>query len=232
MKCLEQVLFCILLAGSALTTSVYANETVDTSQISEDERDFYEYFNISKDEVDKLTEEAFQYADQAPLVHDKGQFASRAIEGTWSLRDGVICVSDAYFGSTPINHGHAGIVAAAPYFDQTIEALNPSSGVQTVYGIWPNREDMQGRRIYQCGVKATSVEQDQQAAIMASQWLGRPYDWKSTLTTTDTFYCSQLVYQAYRLGAGYTLPHSTPGVIFPADLLHGGATELIYRYEP
>lgn len=230
MKNVKQAFFCILLASSALTTPIHANEMVNTSSISEDENDFYKYFHISKDEVDKLTEDAFQYADQAPLVSDKDQSASRTTVGTWSLRDGVICVSDAKLG--PVNYGHAGIVAAAPYYNQTIEALNPSAGVQAVGGYWPSREDMQGRRIYQCGVIATSIEQDQQAAIMASQWIGKPYDWRSPLTTTDTFYCSQLVYQAYRLGAGYTLPHSTPGVIFPADLLHGGATELIYRYEP
>lgn len=230
MKFLGKMVFCVLLAGSAITKPAYAKETVNEAPLSEEENDFYEYFHLSKDEIDKLTEDAFQYADQAPLVNDKGQSASRTTVGTWSLRDGVICVSDAKLG--PVNYGHAGIVAAAPYYDQTIEALNPSDGVQAVYGIWPYREDMKGRRIYQCGVTATSVEQDQQAAITASQWIGKPYDVKSTLTTTDTFYCSQLVYQAYRLGAGYTLPHSTPLVIFPADLLHGGATELIYRYEP
>ncbi|WP_323090556.1 hypothetical protein [Allobaculum sp. JKK-2023] len=116
MKNVKQAFFCILLASSALTTPIHANEMVNTSSISEDENDFYKYFHISKDEVDKLTEDAFQYADQAPLVSDKDQSASRTTVGTWSLRDGVICVSDAKLG--PVNYGHAGIVAAAPYYNQ------------------------------------------------------------------------------------------------------------------
>ena len=78
---------------------------------------------------------------------------------------------------------------------------------------------------------STSVAQDQKAAKKAASFLTKPYSLLSTLTTTDTFYCSQLVYQAYRLGAGVSLPHGLPGIITPSDLLHAGATEVTYRYE-
>lgn len=73
--------------------------------------------------------------------------------------------------------------------------------------------------------------QDRAAAIKAAQFIGKPYSLLSTLNTTDTFYCSQLVYQAYRLGAGVSLPHGLPGIITPADLLQGVSTEIIYRNE-
>lgn len=86
-------------------------------------------------------------------------------------------------------------------------------------------------RVYQAGVISTSVAQDQKAAKKAASFLTKPYSLLSTLTTTDTFYCSQLVYQAYRLGAGVSLPHGLPGIITPSDLLHAGATEVTYRYE-
>ena len=126
-----------------------------------------------------------------------------------------------------MNHGHAGIVAAAPHYYSTIEA-NPNIGVQVVRGDWPSRFKP---RVYQAGVISTSVAQDQKAAIKAASFLKKPYSLLSTLTTTDTFYCSQLVYQAYRLGAGVSLPHGLPGIITSSDLLHAGATEVTYRYE-
>ena len=118
-------------------------------------------------------------------------------------------------------------VAAAPHYYSTIEA-NPNIGVQVVRGDWPSRFKP---RVYQAGVISTSVAQDQKAAIKAASFLKKPYSLLSTLTTTDTFYCSQLVYQAYRLGAGVSLPHGLPGIITSSDLLHAGATEVTYRYE-
>lgn len=150
---------------------------------------------------------------------------TRSVSGTWSWRDGVICVCDSY--TSFLNHGHAGIVAAAPHYYSTIEA-NPNKGVQVVQGDWPSRFKP---RVYQAGVISTSVAQDQKAAKKAASFLTKPYSLLSTLTTTDTFYCSQLVYQAYRLGAGVSLPHGLPGIITPSDLLHAGATEVTYRYE-
>lgn len=150
---------------------------------------------------------------------------TRSVSGTWSWRDGVICVCDSY--TSFLNHGHAGIVAAAPHYYSTIEA-NPNKGVQVVRGDWPSRFKP---RVYQAGVISTSVAQDQKAAKKAASFLEKPYSLLSTLTTTDTFYCSQLVYQAYRLGAGVSLPHGLPGIITPSDLLHAGATEVTYRYE-
>lgn len=168
----------------------------------------------------------FDEASKAPIVRDKGpKTMTRSISRSWTWRDGVICVSDSY--SSFFNHGHAGIVAAAPHYYSTIEA-NKGKGVQAIYGDWPSRYKP---RIYQAGVKSTSERQDQLAAIKVAEFIGKPYSVFSTLNTTDTFYCSQLVYQAYRLGAGVSLPHGLPGIITPSDLLHAGATSIIYRNE-
>lgn len=198
----------------------------DQEYTSAEEEEFYEYFDLNKDEVIEYSQNLFEEAQNTPIVPDKNVDSSnRAVSGTWSWRDGVICVSDSY--TSFLNHGHAGIVAAAPYYYSTIEA-NPDVGVQAIQGAWPSRF---APRIYQAGVVSTSVAQDQNVAIKAASFLGKPYSLLSTLTTTDTFYCSQLVYQAYRLGAGVSLPHGFPSIITPSDLLHAGATEIIYRYE-
>lgn len=203
--------------------TIYAQ---DQDYTSKEEEEFYEYFDLNKDEVVEYSQNLFDEAQNAPIVPDKSiDDSSRSVSGTWSWRDGVICVSDSY--TSFLNHGHAGIVAAAPYYYSTIEA-NPNVGVQAIQGAWSSRF---APRVYQAGVVSTSVSQDQNAAIRAARFLGKPYSVLSTLTTVDTFYCSQLVYQAYRLGAGISLPHGLPGIITPSDLLHAGATEIIYRYE-
>ena len=81
-------------------------------------------------------------------------------------------------------------------------------------------------------VTTTSIEQDHQAALVADSWVNnKPYNKFATINQTDNFQCAQLVYEAYRIGTGVKLPHTSPWHIFPAELLHGGATELIFRYE-
>lgn len=200
------------------------------SEEYEDYLSFLEENGLSLEDIDRVTQEGFTYAQTAPIVADK-ELNARGIVGEWSWRDGVICVTDSYFeGISFLNHGHAGIVAIAPYYYQTVEALNSTEGVNFVSGHWRNRFE---GRIYQCEVNATTVAQDAQAAALATTWAQarKPYSLASTLETTDSFYCSQLVYQAYRLGAGYTLPHSLPRIITPADLLHQGGTSIIYRDE-
>lgn len=216
--------FIILLSACLVNTwPVYAEEQ---EYVSEEEREFYEYFNLNKNDVEEYSQNLFEEAQKAPIVPDKMDNGfTRSVSGTWSWRDGVICVCDSY--TSFLNHGHAGIVAAAPHYYSTIEA-NPNKGVQVVRGDWPSRFKP---RVYQAGVISTSVAQDQKAAKKAASFLEKPYSLLSTLTTTDTFYCSQLVYQAYRLGAGVSLPHGLPGIITPSDLLHAGATEVTYRYE-
>lgn len=219
-------LLSFLLVFSFLNPSVIYAMQDESNYDTEEEQEFYEFFNLDKEIVEEYSQKLFEEANNAPIVPDKGtEVTTYGISGSWSWRDGVICVSDSY--TSFLNHGHAGIVAAAPYYYATIEA-NPGSGVQPIYGDWPSRY---APRIYQAGVIATSEAQDQQAAIKAASFIGKKYSITSTLNSTSSFYCSQLVYQAYRLGAGVTLPHGLPGIITPSDLLHGGATSIIYRNE-
>lgn len=213
----------VFIVAFAFPINLYAED--GSNYESEEEKEFYEYFNLDKETTDEYSRTLFDQAKEAPIVPDKGIDPTDRASRGWTWRDGVICVSDSY--KSFLNHGHAGIVAAAPYYDSTIEA-NPGRGVQALKGDWRYRY---GPRVYQAGVKSTTEAQDRAAAIKAAQFIGKPYSLLSTLNTTDTFYCSQLVYQAYRLGAGVSLPHGLPGIITPADLLQGVSTEIIYRNE-
>ena len=90
----------------------------------------------------------------------------RAAHGGWTWRDGVICISDSYAITPHFNNGHAGIVAAAPYYYATIES-NPGTGVQVVYGNWTNR--FSGSTVYQIDVKTTSIRDDQKVAFRVAR---------------------------------------------------------------
>ena len=106
-------LFIILLSACLVNTwPVYAEEQ---EYVSEEEREFYEYFNLNKNDVEEYSQNLFEEAQKAPIVPDKMDNGfTRSVSGTWSWRDGVICVCDSY--TSFLNHGHAGIVAAAPHY--------------------------------------------------------------------------------------------------------------------
>ncbi len=195
-----------------------------------DDEPMFPYQGITEEEIHKLTDDAFEWASHAPIVADKGTNPNTRIaaNGTWSWRDGVICVSDS--DTLGFEHGHAGIVSASWAYTTT-EALNKAEGVGTRYGEWYLREP--SVRCYQCGVRSTSIEQDHAAAVVADQWAiqNKPYNPLATVNQTNEFQCAQLVYEAYRVGTGVQLPHTSPWHIFPAELLHSTATDLIFRYE-
>ena len=81
---------------------------------------------------EQWAEELIYRANTVQLSADKSTLRYPVMEqkrvsttGTWTWRDGVICVTDSYASVDWFNNGHAGIVAAAPYYRATIEA-NPS----------------------------------------------------------------------------------------------------------
>lgn len=96
-------LFIILLSACLVNTwPVYAEEqeyvyAEEQEYVSEEEREFYEYFNLNKNDVEEYSQNLFEEAQKAPIVPDKMDNGfTRSVSGTWSWRDGVICVSDSY----------------------------------------------------------------------------------------------------------------------------------------
>lgn len=190
-------------------------------------------------EIQQWENEALDKLEEAPIVFDKeendlAKENSATISGingkklgTWSWRDGVICITDSHAKSPLFNNGHAGIVAAAPYYDSVIEA-NPSDGVQPKYGSWGSR--FSGNTIVQVGVKSTTVAQDRKAAQWAAKQIGKLYNSSFTnINTRSTFYCSQLVWAAYKDTTGVDIGTAAWGTaIHPFELINS-KTQVIYR---
>ena len=165
--------------------------------------------------------------DKSNLIYTDRQPKRVSTTGAWTWRDGVICVTDSYASVDWFNNGHAGIVAAAPYYRATIEA-NPNVGVQVRYGDWASR--FPSKNVWQAGVHATTVQQDHDAAVWAATQLGKPYKFPTTLGNRDAYYCSHLVYAAYKDTAGVNLDTiKWPGFIHPFELLDTSNVSIVYR---
>lgn len=208
-----------------LTTSIFAMSPVlaDNGQTLEEQ--------YSPEQVAEWNREV-----PKPVLGDRkaeGNLVDGVIEieearkGTWSWRDGLICISDAKYSGV-INHGHAGIVAAAPYYEATIEA-NKETGVAVVYGSWEGRSG----QVWQVGVNTTSVAEDQKAAQWAAKQIGKPYNNSFyDVWTRKKFYCSQLVWAAYRDTAGPKADVSLNrygAAIHPFELRDHPNTTIVYR---
>lgn len=210
----------ILLAICILTTkSVSANEISQTEN----------YF--TEDDIVNWEQTILNNANnEYPIGDTKGNNGRvyRAASGAWTWRDGVICITDSKAITPLFNNGHAGIIAAAPYYYATIEA-NPRDGVQPKYGNWNDR--FSTNMVYQYGVKRTSVTQDQNAAKWAARQIGKQYNYQFfNINRRDKFYCSQLVWAAYRDTAKVDIGTWEWGsAIHPFELMSSNETTLIYQ---
>lgn len=128
--------------------------------------------------------------------------------------------------------GHAAIVSSNN--DQTIESYAKGwspidkDGVQYYDNIWNTKPGALLVRPYGATAKQYST-----AAAFAEKQVGKPYNWVFTdKTTTDKFYCSQLVWQAW-LEAGIncetgSIPNA---VIAPADLVNSSNTYIVEQVQ-
>lgn len=182
---------------------------------------------FSESQIDRWEQESLQEANS---IIPKGDLKTqeRAAVGGWSWRDGVICITDSYARTQLFNNGHAGIIAPAPYYYSTVEA-SEGVGVEAVYGNWNNR--FPNYTVYQYGVKKTTVRQDQQASEWAARQIGKPYNRNFfNINRRDAFYCSQLIWAAYKDITGVDIGTWAWGVaIHPFELMSSNETELIYR---
>lgn len=121
--------------------------------------------------------------------------------------------------------GHAAIVH--PDFLFTVEAIprdyspNGIDGVQKLPNLWHTKR---GAKLYR--VRGAASWQYQKAAKYAEQQIGKPYNWDfSNRNRTDRFYCSQLVWRAWK-EAGIDLSPGS-GIISPQDLERSDKTILV-----
>ena len=109
-----------------------------------------------------------EYGLNAPVLGDL-KTMERTSVGSWSWRDGLICVTDQGFGVGPFNTWHAGIIAPQKNYS-VAEAANSNSPVRLRKGKWT-----QGT-VWQVGVKTTTIQQDWNAGHWAGEQVGKPYN--------------------------------------------------------
>ena len=223
-KIFAAVLTSLFIPISSSTTVTFASENVSNQQVTVEELVEIER---AEREIYQDNIEAQQLADSLPIQPDFKNY-ERAPMGSWSWRDGIICVSTNGKGSGWVNTWHAGIVAPQQYY-AVAEAPGPGKKVQLRTGMW---REGGNHTVYQVGVNSTSINQDWKAGYWAGQQVGKPYNLNFTdIKRTDKFYCSQLVWAAYYYTAGVDLNTSYGGTaIHPREfVINNPKTSIIYR---
>ncbi|MFT4295509.1 MAG: YiiX/YebB-like N1pC/P60 family cysteine hydrolase [Micropruina sp.] len=172
-------------------------------------------------------------ANSLPVVRDRkaGWTRSTAASGTsavtnssygsYSYRKGVIlATSDAFKGLIPTGHAAIGYSSS-----QVVESV--SSGVVRGANDWFRSKS----QAYQTSVRSTTAAQDAAAADWADGQRGKPYNWNYLdRDTRKRFYCSQLVWAAFKDKYGIDLDTSAYlWAVHPMELVNTSAVYLIYR---
>ena len=132
----------------------------------------------------------------------------------------ILVTSDKFKGLVPT--GHAAIIFR---YDTVIESL--AEGV--TYG--PNDWNTSKGTAYGADVKGTTSLQDQAAANWCLNQVGKPYNYNYLDTATRSkFYCSQLVWAAFKDNYGIDINTDFVGeAIYPMEILDSPNVNVIYR---
>ncbi|MDO4469738.1 MAG: YiiX/YebB-like N1pC/P60 family cysteine hydrolase [Bacillota bacterium] len=175
-----------------------------------------------KEEINQLLEEVHK----TPIEMDSkgnladGEIATRST-GSYPTRKGVILVTaDAYKGLIPT--GHAGII-----YNAFTVVESTSKGVVTGKNNWNKSK----KTCYGVSVRSTTSEQDRKAADWCYNQLKKPYNYNFlNIGTRKEFYCSQLVWAAFKDKYGIDLNTKTFGkAIHPLELVTSSKTSIIYE---
>ncbi|MGU7930112.1 YiiX/YebB-like N1pC/P60 family cysteine hydrolase [Streptococcus suis] len=213
------LLFSIVSVNLTLAPAVLAEaaESVPESELIITETDAF-----TPEEIAEWEKETPKSVEPDPKNYERASF------GAWSWRPGLVAVTDARFSGV-INHGHAGITGAHPYYGKIIEA-NKETGVRAHSGEWKVEA---GKNVWELTVTTTTVAEDKAAAERAAGQIGKPYNsnfydvWRR-----DKYYCSQLVWASFRDTAGNKADISLNdwgAAIHPFELRDHPNTKLIYR---
>ena len=150
--------------------------------------------------------------EQSPKVNHAPHI--RAHKGT------ILITSDKFKGLVPT--GHAAIVFR---YDTVIESL--AEGV--TYG--PNDWNTSKGTAYGADVRGTTSLQDQAASNWCFNQVGKPYNYNYLDTATRSkFYCSQLVWAAFKDNYGIDINTDFAGAaIYPMEILDSPNVNVIYR---
>ena len=166
-------------------------------------------------------------ANAEPILPDKTSVANPGTaqplrDGSYPRRPGVILVTpDKYKGLIPT--GHAAIIWSS---ESVVESL--AEGVVKRSNNWNNGDRNQ---VYGVTVRGTSVAQDNAASNWAYAQIGKPYNYNYYNTSTRSkFYCSQLVWAAFKDLYNIDLDTWRYGwAVHPMELVWTDRTGLVYR---
>jgi uncharacterized protein YycO len=149
--------------------------------------------------------------------------------GKYPTRPGTILVStDPWFSSFGVGFGlgHSAIVLNGNY---VVESL--PKGVVKGNNDWANRYE----GIFGVTVKSTTARQDAAAVAWARSKIGKPYNYNFyNMKTRAKFYCSQLVWAAFKDNFGINLNTrkydlSKLSAIAPKEFMTTPKTSVIYK---
>lgn len=141
--------------------------------------------------------------------------------GTYPTRAGVILVTSDFFKGL-IPTGHAGIVYDS---SSTIESVG--NGVSVLKNNWHSTKN----QAWGVTVNGLSDASDAQAAQWARNQVGKPYNYNYfNVNTRSKFYCSQLVWAAFKDNFGIDLNTWFAGsAIHPMELVATDKTYMVWR---
>lgn len=181
--------------------------------------------SISIDEV--LNKKIFEWERKVEeemsrkVVYPDVKNLTKESSGFWNWRPGIICIDNSE--TSRFEHGHAAIVAPTSYGRGVIEAV--PEGVRFRAGEWTKG------KVWQVSAKATSIQEDEEVSIWAANKIGSPYHYNYLDTSTrDRFYCSHLVWAAFKDVAGIDIGSGRwLSIILPYELMNDNYTRLVYR---
>ncbi len=183
-------------------------------------------------ETQRMNQELIEAANNAPIEADKAMPVKSLKPGAddayitspygrYPRRKGTILVTpDKFKGLIPT--GHAAIVYSRGSVVESIQ-----SGVKVRSNNWYRNK----HQAYGVTVRGTSVRQDAGAANYARRQVGKRYNYNYfNVNTRSKFYCSQLVWAAFKDLYGVDLNTWRWGrAIHPMELVQSSKTRLIWR---
>lgn len=213
---LKKYASCILVLGLCFASSMnvsFANEDVNIDPT--EKKAMIEKQRSQFNELDNKIREGRSQITQPNKVQYR---SARSVAGNYPIKPGSILVTRD--GILDVFMGHGGIVYNA---STTVESYI-GSGVGTYSNNWNSRYNT----VYGAEVNGISLAQGQAAATYAYNQRGKGYNYfYCSPERTDDFYCSQLVYQAYKQTMGIDI-NADGGIVFPIDLILSNNTHTVY----
>ncbi|WP_054949135.1 YiiX/YebB-like N1pC/P60 family cysteine hydrolase [Numidum massiliense] len=213
------IAFFVLAAGSFTTTVDASSKSALEADIKKKAKETAEY---NKNWSNKLDQKAI---DQA--LKDMG-VSKKEITGMAKKkkkdRVGAVLVTTDTGASLGKLVGHAGIIHPDSKLRYTVESY-PKKGVQRHKNNWTSRY----KHLKKMYVKKASKKQYTKAANYAKKQIGKPYNYFfADKKTSKKFYCSQLVWRAWKNASGKDLDHDGGPSVWPVDLIRSKHTVAYY----